>query len=139
MKRVVYLLIATALTFAYSNTFAQTEEPTTPVTHGDNFVDLNGDGYNDNAPDNDGDGIPNGMDPDYIPTGSQDGSNGFVDLDGDGINDNAGQGMRGSENGKGGQGPKNEFKNQSGNDSVEGDGSNGGNGSPVQRRRGGQN
>jgi len=127
MKRVVYLLIAAALTFAYSNTFAQTEEPTTPVTHGDNFVDLNGDGYNDNAPDNDEDGIPNGMDPDYIPKGSQDESNGFVDLDGDGINDNAGQGS------------KNEFKNQCGNDSVEGNASNGGNGSPVQRRRGGQN
>ena len=31
-----------------------------------NFVDLNGDGFNDNAPDADGDGIPNGLDPDYI-------------------------------------------------------------------------
>lgn len=30
------------------------------------FVDLNGDGFNDNAPDFDGDGIPNGLDPDYI-------------------------------------------------------------------------
>lgn len=30
------------------------------------FVDLNGDGINDNAPDADGDGIPNGQDPDYI-------------------------------------------------------------------------
>lgn len=33
---------------------------------GNNFVDLNGDGFNDNAPDADGDGIPNGLDPDYI-------------------------------------------------------------------------
>ena len=33
--------------------------------HGVGFVDENGDGYNDNAPDVDGDGIPNGMDPDY--------------------------------------------------------------------------
>ncbi len=33
---------------------------------GSNFVDLNGDGFNDNAPDHDGDGIPNGQDPDYI-------------------------------------------------------------------------
>lgn len=29
------------------------------------FVDKNGDGYNDNAPDDDGDGIPNCLDPDY--------------------------------------------------------------------------
>ncbi len=55
------------------------------------FIDENGDGYNDNAPDADGDGIPNGMDPDY--TGAKmhngNGSRGFVDADGDGINDNA--------------------------------------------------
>ena len=55
------------------------------------FIDLNGDGFNDNAPDADGDGIPNGQDADY--TGSKNrkgnGSRGFVDLDGDGINDNA--------------------------------------------------
>jgi hypothetical protein len=30
------------------------------------FVDDNGDGYNDLAPDADGDGIPNGLDPDYV-------------------------------------------------------------------------
>lgn len=52
--------------------------------HGVNFVDLNGDGYNDNAPDHDGDGIPNGMDDDYT---SRHGGRGFVDADGDGIND----------------------------------------------------
>lgn len=40
---------------------------------GTNFVDLNGDGFNDNAPDYDGDGIPNGLDPDYIKN-AQDGS-----------------------------------------------------------------
>ena len=60
--------------------------------HGHGFVDANGDGYNDNAPDDDGDGIPNGMDPDF--TGSKmhhgnHGQHGFVDADGDGINDNA--------------------------------------------------
>ncbi len=61
------------------------------MQHGLRFVDENGDGYNDNAPDEDGDGIPNGLDPDY--TGAKmrkgHGSKGFVDLDGDGINDNA--------------------------------------------------
>ena len=29
------------------------------------FIDENGDGFNDNAPDHDGDGIPNRIDPDY--------------------------------------------------------------------------
>ena len=42
------------------------------IIHGKNFVDNNGDGYNDNAPDIDGDGIPNGQDPDF--TRPQDGS-----------------------------------------------------------------
>ncbi len=31
------------------------------------FLDENGDGFNDLAPDADGDGIPNGLDPDYAP------------------------------------------------------------------------
>ena len=47
------------------------------------FVDLDGDGFNDNAPDHDGDGIPNGLDPDWQKENEK-----FVDLDGDGINDN---------------------------------------------------
>jgi len=34
--------------------------------HGVGFVDLNSDGINDNAVDSDGDGIPNGQDPDYV-------------------------------------------------------------------------
>lgn len=53
---------------------------TTPATQaqicdgtGTNFVDLNGDGFNDNAPDHDGDGIPNGLDADYVKN-AQDGS-----------------------------------------------------------------
>jgi hypothetical protein len=54
--------------------------------HGPGFVDLNGDGINDNAPDDDGDGIPNGMDPDY--SGPRNGrGHGFIDENGDGIND----------------------------------------------------
>lgn len=56
--------------------------------HGAGFVDENGDGYNDNAPDADGDGIPNGMDDDYVPTNPENSKrNGFIDEDGDGIND----------------------------------------------------
>ncbi|MBU0984265.1 MAG: hypothetical protein KKA42_10380 [candidate division Zixibacteria bacterium] len=33
---------------------------------GSHFIDLDGDGFNDNAPDHDGDGIPNGLDEDWI-------------------------------------------------------------------------
>ena len=55
------------------------------------FIDENGDGFNDNAPDHDGDGIPNGRDEDYTGPKMRNGhaSKGFVDADGDGINDNA--------------------------------------------------
>ena len=54
------------------------------------FVDENGDGYNDNAPDADGDGIPNGQDEDYEgPKLRKGNAKGFIDADGDGVNDNA--------------------------------------------------
>jgi hypothetical protein len=55
------------------------------------FVDENNDGVNDNALDADGDGIPNGKDPDYTGAKERKGNpeKGFVDADGDGINDNA--------------------------------------------------
>ncbi len=66
---------------------------------GKNFVDADGDGYNDNAPDHDGDGIPNGLDDDFLGAGKK----GFVDLDGDGINDNAGMGK--------GKSVKNSYRN----------------------------
>lgn len=141
MKRLVYLFVVAALTLVYTNSFAQTEEPATPVTHGTNFVDANGDGYNDNAPDADGDGIPNGMDPDYTALGSQAGRGGFVDADGDGINDNAGQGKRGASNGKGGYGPKDGTGNkgvgpQDCTGNGVGDGTAAGTGSQVQKRNG---
>ena len=55
--------------------------------HGPKFVDKDGDGFNDNAPDHDGDGIPNGLDPDYKGAGKEQKKK-FVDLDGDGIDDN---------------------------------------------------
>ncbi len=64
-------------------------EQKTKLKHGVGFVDANGDGYNDNAPDDDGDGIPNGLDEDYVKGSAR---KGFVDEDGDGINDNAGLG-----------------------------------------------
>lgn len=61
------------------------------LQHQKQFEDKNGDGVNDNAPDVDGDGVPNGQDPDY--TGAKNragnGKGGFIDENGDGINDNA--------------------------------------------------
>ncbi|MCK5852999.1 hypothetical protein KAH27_08235 [bacterium] len=58
------------------------------MKHGQNFVDKDGDGYNDNAPDHDGDGIPNGLDPDWQKIQKGKKKHKFVDIDGDGINDN---------------------------------------------------
>jgi hypothetical protein len=60
------------------------------VGQGRFFVDKNGDGYNDNAPDDDGDGIPNGLDPDWqkMHKHKRKGKpKRFIDLNGDGIND----------------------------------------------------
>ena len=89
MKRLTQLLTVVTLTFTAILFFAAPQASAQVVDHGINFIDENGDGYNDNAPDADGDGIPNGMDEDYVRTGA--GKNGapqgFVDENGDGIND----------------------------------------------------
>lgn len=107
MKKLAILTIALLVLTSYINLQAQTKaaDPKAPVKHGKNFVDKNGDGYNDLAPDHDGDGIPNGLDPDYKGSQMQKGKKGFIDLNGDGINDNAG--MRKGKAGKGGFGPAN--------------------------------
>ena len=94
MKRTNKLSLAAVLTLAVlvlssQAIFAQTCD-STGVGQGNRnltFVDANGDGVNDNAPNHDGDGIPNGQDPDYVRTGTGRGQ-GFIDIDGDGINDN---------------------------------------------------
>ncbi|MBN2366230.1 MAG: hypothetical protein EH225_09630 [Calditrichaeota bacterium] len=57
------------------------------IIHGPNFVDKDGDGFNDNAPDHDNDGIPNGQDQDYQGAGKSR-RPAYVDKDGDGIADN---------------------------------------------------
>lgn len=104
MKRIsLYLAAAILMTVLGLNSPAltQTAAENNPVQHGPNFMDEDGDGYNDNAPDTDGDGIPNGQDPDYTGAGKQNGA-GFVDEDGDGLNDNAGQG-RGTGGSRGGR------------------------------------
>lgn len=83
---IIFLIIA-ALPLMAS---AQDSSKTKDIRHGPRFVDKNGDGYNDNAPDHDGDGIPNGLDPDWqkLNKGKKEGNKErFIDLDGDGIND----------------------------------------------------
>ena len=148
MKRIFFLLVVTAITLAATNVFAQATEPdpapadpTPPLVHGPNFVDEDGDGYNDNAPDHDGDGIPNGVDPDYTAPGRQNGGRGFVDLNGDGINDNAGKGNRSAGKGRGGYGPKDGTGNQGvgpkdGTGYGAGDGTNTGTGTQKRKRNG---
>ena len=53
------------------------------------FIDENGDGFNDLAPDADGDGIPNAYDEDYVSGGNAhgNGTGEFIDENGDGYND----------------------------------------------------
>ncbi len=90
MRNLVIAVFLIALFAVYADVSAQSTDTTkAPIKHGRNFVDANGDGYNDNAPDHDGDGIPNGVDPDYTGAKAQKGKRAFVDLNGDGINDNA--------------------------------------------------
>ena len=72
MKTRNILLTAFAVLGLVMLTMPATQAQTCGGT-GSNFVDLNGDGFNDNAPDHDGDGIPNGLDADYIKN-AQDGS-----------------------------------------------------------------
>ena len=75
------------------------------VIHGAHFVDENGDGMDDKAPDHDNDGIPNGQDPDYQGAGKGKNKQNFVDNDGDGIADNSRGQMKGKAKGQAGYGP----------------------------------
>ena len=79
------------LVFSSSAIMAQDTTKTKNIEKHQNlkFVDNDGDGYNDNAPDHDGDGIPNGLDPDWQKLKKKRaGKSQFVDMNGDGINDN---------------------------------------------------
>jgi len=73
MKReILFTLIFGAFVLLASNAFAQETDPVgdPPGPGAGNgvcqFIDEDGDGFNDLAPDADGDGIPNGLDPDYV-------------------------------------------------------------------------
>ena len=63
------ILIAAAMVILFS-IGAQAQTTESPVVHGPGFIDLDGDGFRDGAPDADGDGIPNGLDEDYVRAGS---------------------------------------------------------------------
>ena len=93
--------------------------------HNQGFVDKNGDGYNDNAPDHDGDGIPNSLDPDWQKLQKNKNKHRFIDLDGDGINDN----IENSSN-------KQEFSHQKGKQQMQKSGGNTGGDQSMQRRHG---
>jgi hypothetical protein len=86
------LLTGAFMILSFSSLYAQdstkTEKKEEPVKHEQHFIDEDGDGYNDNAPDHDRDGIPNGLDPDWQKLHQEQRKQRFVDLDGDGINDN---------------------------------------------------
>jgi hypothetical protein len=86
------------------------------------FVDLNGDGLNDNAFDSDGDGIPNGKDPDFVKP--QDGT-GQKNMNGKSNQTKFGGNKYGPGNGTGnnGIGPKDGNGNGSGNGTGTCDGS----------------
>lgn len=87
MKTLFAIILGIVLTLWFSPLQAQTDT-TKQVKANHPFVDKDGDGYNDNAPDDDGDGIPNGLDPDYKPGKKKKvRAKQFIDLDGDGIND----------------------------------------------------
>jgi hypothetical protein len=95
MKTFKLLISLTGFFLIFSSTFLYAQDSTKAgkgkgtVQHNQQFIDNDGDGYNDNAPDHDGDGIPNGLDPDWQKLNKrQRNRQRFVDLDGDGINDN---------------------------------------------------
>ncbi len=61
-----YLFMIIALFFLYTGANAQDSTKTVHrYQHRVKFMDKNGDGINDNAPDHDGDGIPNCLDKDF--------------------------------------------------------------------------
>jgi hypothetical protein len=105
-----FLIFSLNILYAQDSTKTDNEKET--IEHNQRFIDNDGDGYNDNAPDHDGDGIPNGLDPDWQKLKKrQRNRQRFVDLDGDGINDNI-QTEQGSENNEN-QNPNKERKGSS--------------------------
>lgn len=75
------IMLAIGLTLSVNETATAQDHGNGYTVRG--FLDENGDGFNDLAPDDDGDGIPNGQDPDYAPprdgTGNQFGKDTSLD------------------------------------------------------------
>jgi len=67
------------------------------------FIDADGDGFNDLAPDADGDGIPNAYDEDFVPP--QDGTGAGYGGSGNGLGDGTGEGNGRRAGGAGVGGP----------------------------------
>ena len=92
MARFTLSLAASALLMGA--TFAAAQDDALPVNQPQGptgaYMDADGDGVNDNAPDTDGDGVINPLDDDYAPQGNARGQGAhgvFLDENGDGIND----------------------------------------------------
>lgn len=63
----ILIPVVLLLVLGANSVTAQDNEPAEDPAQGIcRFVDEDGDGFNDLAPDADGDGIPNGLDPDYV-------------------------------------------------------------------------
>jgi len=66
-RKLLTTLMAAALLILTTSVYAQDFGPGNGDGAGEcQFIDEDGDGFNDLAPDADGDGIPNGLDPDYV-------------------------------------------------------------------------
>jgi hypothetical protein len=93
-ETLLFISIIMMMSFPFHGLLAQdttgTDKNTNIKSGEQQFIDKNGDGYNDNAPDHDGDGIPNGLDSDWqkLKENKNKKRLRFIDLDGDGINDN---------------------------------------------------
>lgn len=102
IRIILFFFLVLAINSLQAQDSTKTENKPSPKVHGQHFIDRDGDGYNDNAPDHDGDGIPNGLDPDWQKLRAEKTKkkkHRFVDLDGDGINDNLEE-MKQYESGK---------------------------------------
>ena len=81
----IKILIILGILLAFTNNYIFAQQKNKKHKKPQIFVDEDGDGYNDNAPDHDGDGIPNGLDPDWEKRHGR--KMNYIDSDGDGIND----------------------------------------------------
>jgi len=74
MTSIIKIILTTMLAFGLLIFYGTGQ----PIMAGENkarsYVDMDGDGFNDNAQDEDGDGIPDSADPDFIPVEAEENS-----------------------------------------------------------------